>query len=293
MSFPLETRFSAREDECDAGHVSSSYTASIEPPHLRITVFATQPGIERQLFRKLSLVGLSAGMLTACAPDYSANTYASNAAQQAAKVDQAVIVGVRAVMISADPTLGTTTGGAIGGIAGSDVGTGTVSALTALGGTVAGGIAGNVASHATADTTGIEYIVRKTSGDLLSVTQKDAVPMPIGQHVLVIQGPQARIVPDYTVTIVDESHKPADAKPAPADAKPKAPAAGAGDAVAPVAAAPAPAPASSPAAEPPAAPAAEALPPPKAETPPPASTEPAPAEVKPATTTDGTANSTN
>jgi len=33
------------------------------------------------------------------------------------------------------------------------------------------------------------------------VTQKDEVKLPIGQRVLVITGPQARIVADYTVEI--------------------------------------------------------------------------------------------
>ena len=41
--------------------------------------------------------------------------------------------------------------------------------------------------------------MRKANGDLLSVTQKDAVPLAIGQKVLVIAGNQARVVPDYTV----------------------------------------------------------------------------------------------
>ncbi len=152
---------------------------------------------------------LCAGMLAGCAPSYSPNSYASNAAQLANKVDQGIVVGVRPVLINADTTLGTGTGAAAGGIAGSSIGGGSVGALGALGGSVTGGIVGNVVSHTAGDTDGFEYIVRKTNGDktngdLMSVTQKDPAPLGIGAHVLIIEGPQARIVADYTVQVVSE-----------------------------------------------------------------------------------------
>jgi outer membrane lipoprotein SlyB len=91
------------------------------------------------------------------------------------------------------------TGAAAGGIAGSQAIGGPVSAFTALGGALVGGIAGSTVEHATGDTTAFEYIVRKPNGDLVSVTQKDKTPLALGQHVLVIAGNQARVVPDYTV----------------------------------------------------------------------------------------------
>jgi outer membrane lipoprotein SlyB len=87
------------------------------------------------------------------------------------------------------------------------VGSGPVSAFSALGGTLLGGLVGTAAEHATADTNAFEYIVRKSNGDLISVTQKDTVPLVVGQKVLVIAGNQARVVPDYTVNA-----KPAGAK---------------------------------------------------------------------------------
>ena len=88
------------------------------------------------------------------------------------------------------------------------------SALGALGGTIAGATVGSVVGHATGDTDGFEYIVRKANSDLLSVTQKETAHLPIGAHVLVIQGPQARIVLDYTVPLPDLMPKAADtAKP--------------------------------------------------------------------------------
>lgn len=88
-----------------------------------------------------------------------------------------------------------------------------------LGGSVAGGLVGNAVGHTTGDTTGFEYIVRKPTGDLLSVTQKDAAPLKIGQHVLIIEGPQARIVPDYTVAVDDAAHLAAPSAAKPPEAK--------------------------------------------------------------------------
>ncbi|HEX3573610.1 MAG TPA: hypothetical protein VHU42_03325 [Rhodopila sp.] len=181
--------------------------------------------------------------LAGCGPTYSPDTYAANAAQQANKVDQGVIVGVRNVGISAAGTVGTVAGAAAGGIAGSQAVAGPASAFTALGGSLVGGLAGSAVEHATSDTTAYEYIVRKTAGDLVSVTQKDKTPLVLGERVLVIAGNQARVVPDYTDPTLDPPAKaaaiakaadaakaaaaPSEAKPGegkPADATPGTPA---------------------------------------------------------------------
>ncbi len=153
------------------------------------------------MFVRLTVCVAVAALIAGCGPDYSPNTYATNAAQQANKVDQGVIVGVREVGISASGTAGAAVGGAAGGIAGAQAGSGAGSAFGALGGALVGGIAGSAAEHVVGDTRAFEYIVRKPNGDLLSVTQKDAEPLVVGQKVLVIAGNQARVVPDYTVPL--------------------------------------------------------------------------------------------
>ncbi len=150
--------------------------------------------------RRLFAAAFLPATLCACGPSYSPDTYASNAVQQANKVEQGVVVGVRKVGVSAAGTVGTVTGAAAGGIAGSQVAAGPVAAFTALGGSLVGGIAGSAVEHTTADTAAFEYIVRKVNGDLVSVTQKDQTPLALGQNVLVIAGNQARVVPDYTVS---------------------------------------------------------------------------------------------
>ena len=160
--------------------------------------------------------------LGGCGPDYSPNTYSSAAMQQANKVDTGVVVGYREVKISSDGTVGAVTGGAAGGILGAELDSPSVpTALAALGGTVVGGVVGTTLAHATGDTTGWEYIVREPKGDLVSVTQREPKPIPIGQKVLVIEGKQARIVPDYATAAFDSSpdakadHKAAQDKPTP------------------------------------------------------------------------------
>lgn len=158
---------------------------------------------------------LSAVLLAGCAPSYSPDTYASRAVQQANKVEQGVLVGVRPVKVSAEGTVGTVTGSAAGGIAGTETTTGMVSAFGALGGAVVGGLAGSAIEHSVGDVRAWEYIVRKDNGDLLSVTQQDHVALLLGEKVLVIAGPQARVVPDYTVAM-----EPAPPPPSPVELAP-------------------------------------------------------------------------
>jgi outer membrane lipoprotein SlyB len=152
-----------------------------------------------RFFAALASLAPMALTLGGCAPSYSPDTYATNAAQQANKVEEGVIAGVRPVKISAQGTVGGVTGAAAGAAAGSQIGVGSTSVFTAIGGSLVGGIAGVATEHVIGDTNGFEYIVRKANGDMIGVAQKDPKPLRVGQKVLVIAGPQARVVPDYTV----------------------------------------------------------------------------------------------
>jgi len=162
------------------------------------------------------LAGLAlVAVLSGCAPDYSPDTYNVGAVQQANKTEQGVVVGVRQVDVKAAGTTGAVVGGAAGGIAGSQVGTGTASAFGALGGSLVGGLLGIGVERAAGDTSAYEYVVRKTNKELVSVTQKGDPPLTLGQHVLVIAGSQARIVPDYTVSLPAEASEAAKEPPHP------------------------------------------------------------------------------
>jgi outer membrane lipoprotein SlyB len=154
-----------------------------------------------QMLKFSFALGVMAG-LAACSSPHSPDIYASNAVQQANKVDAGIIIGFREVMISANGTAGAVTGGAAGGVLGSQVGgTAFDQALGGVAGTALGSVIGSTIEHVTGDTKGWEYIVKKATGDLLSVTQVETKPLALGQKVLVIGGAQARIVPDYSVDI--------------------------------------------------------------------------------------------
>ena len=147
------------------------------------------------LAASLLLVALAA----ACGARYSPDTYATRAVQQADRVEQGIVVGVRRVRISAEGSTGAATGAAAGGVLGAQApGGGIVSALGGVGGALIGGVIGKGAEHAVVDTDAYEYIVRTTKDELMRVTQQDREPLRRGQQVLLITGTQARVVPDYT-----------------------------------------------------------------------------------------------
>ncbi|PWS35450.1 hypothetical protein DFH01_17715 [Falsiroseomonas bella] len=178
--------------------------------------------------------------LAACGPRFSPDAYATRAVQQMNRVEQGVVIGRREVAVQLEGTTGAATGGAAGGIIGSQVPGGNMAgAIGAVGGALVGGLFGTAAERVVGDTKAFEYIVRKTNGDLVSVTQRDEQPLEIGLRVLVIAGNQARIVADYT--------QPGEAPPTAIPAEPEPPR-------------PAPAPAPAPSGDAPPPP-AEATPP--------------------------------
>jgi outer membrane lipoprotein SlyB len=151
--------------------------------------------------------------LLGCGPRFSPDAYATRAVQQMNRVEQGVVIGRRPVTVQAEGAVGAATGGAAGGIIGAQIPGGDMArAVGGVGGALVGGLFGVATERVTGDTTAFEYIVRKTNGDLVSVTQRDATPLEVGLRVLVIAGAQARIVPDYTTPVPDG------ATPAPAAA---------------------------------------------------------------------------
>ncbi len=165
--------------------------------------------------RNAALAMMCSLVLAGCGPSYSPDSYDSAAVQKANAVDQGVIIGARAVGVTDNGSTGAITGAAAGGIAGSQLpGSGATSALGALGGSLIGSVVGRSSEKIVGATTAFEYIVRKTDDKLISVTQQDEKPLTVGTKVLVIAGPQARIVVDYTVKLPDPP-KPLAPKPSP------------------------------------------------------------------------------
>jgi outer membrane lipoprotein SlyB len=141
------------------------------------------------------------GLLAGCGDRFSPDIYATRAVQQADKVEQGIIVGVRAVRVSAEGSTGAAAGAAAGGVLGAQApGGGIISALGGVGGALVGGIIGKGAEHTIVDTNAYEYIVRTSGNALMRVTQQNREPLARGQQVLLIMGTQARVVPDYTLS---------------------------------------------------------------------------------------------
>jgi outer membrane lipoprotein SlyB len=121
--------------------------------------------------------------LLGCGSNPASGPQAANA-QQANRTDQGIIVGVRSASIAA-----------------AQIGTDPNSAFSALRGSLGYGATTAVAASPAPDAGAYEYIVRKANAELVSVTQRDTVPLVLAQHVLVISGSQARVVPDGAVAL--------------------------------------------------------------------------------------------
>ena len=158
-------------------------------------------------------------LLAGCGNRYSADEYATRAVQQANRTEQGVVAGFRRIQIAADGTTGAAAGAAAGGVLGSATpGNRVAEALGAVGGALMGGLIGSAAERAANSGDGVEYVVRKRNGELVSVVQRDLVPLEVGARVLVIEGAQARIVPDYTVPAPGPVPAPAPSATPPATA---------------------------------------------------------------------------
>jgi outer membrane lipoprotein SlyB len=123
--------------------------------------------------------------LLGCGSNPASGPQAANA-QQANRTDQGIIVGVRSASIAA---------------ATAQIGTDPNSAFSALRGSLAFAPTTAVADHPASAARAYEYIVRKANAELVSVTQRDTVPLVLAQHVLVISGNQAHVVPDGAVAL--------------------------------------------------------------------------------------------
>jgi outer membrane lipoprotein SlyB len=128
--------------------------------------------------------------LAACASDRSENAQTSEATRQSNVPEHGVIVGVRPVTQAWGD--GVAAGDAASGMA--QAGMRMASVERPL-----DGLAARPADHAIDGPKTLEYLVRKSGGGLISVTQSDTPELSLGQKVLLAVGVQARIVPDDRV----------------------------------------------------------------------------------------------
>ena len=144
----------------------------------------------------LTLAGLAAGGLSACAEQQGPGYYSPYQQGRIAHVEEGTIVSFRPVQFGPGDTGGATIAGGVGGAlignavaGGRDRGPATV--LGALGGALIGNAVAS-GSH----TNGFAYTIRRSDGRLIEIAQADPQPIPPGTRVAVSYGEgRARVSP--------------------------------------------------------------------------------------------------
>jgi len=135
---------------------------------------------------KLALIPISF-LLTACAPNLSANNYTANQVGVANKAVSGVIVDKRVVNIDNNSGVGGVAGTVAGAAAGSTIGGSTASNIVGgVGGALVGGLLGHAVDKSIHAQQGYQYIVKLNKNQTIAVTQTLDSNFRVGQHVLVI-----------------------------------------------------------------------------------------------------------
>lgn len=136
-------------------------------------------------------------LLSACVANVSPDSYSVGSVGQVNRTVAAQIISVRDVDILGTGGLGSTAGAGLGAVAGSSIGGGVRSNIAgAIGGAVIGGIAGAVVQQSLTAQSGTEYVVQTSNGNLMTVVQGSNPRFAEGDHVFVLYGSPARIIPD-------------------------------------------------------------------------------------------------
>lgn len=135
-------------------------------------------------------------LFTGCAQDINSDSYQMSSVGSADAVGQGVIVDVRTVKIQGRTSDGTLIGGVAGGVAASTIGRGSGSILASVGGALAGAFIGGITQRELSEQQALQYIVRLSDGNMITVIQGMKNRLAIGQKVLVLYGKQTHLVPD-------------------------------------------------------------------------------------------------
>ena len=134
--------------------------------------------------------------LFSCAQDINSDSYQLSSVGEASRVEKGVIVDVREVQIQGNDQAGTLAGGLAGGVAGSTIGRGRGSVLASVGGAVLGALVGGLTQKELTQQKALQYIVRLTNGEMITVIQGMKNPLSVGQKVFVLYGPETRLIAD-------------------------------------------------------------------------------------------------
>jgi outer membrane lipoprotein SlyB len=137
--------------------------------------------------------------LAGCASGLGANNYDRGSVGMVARVEEGTVVGVRPIKIDGSEKssgVGTLAGAALGGLAGSELGGGSKdNTAGAIGGAILGGVIGNAVGNAATAQDGFAYTIRLRNGELVSIAQAGAAPIPAGTPVIIEYGERARVIP--------------------------------------------------------------------------------------------------
>jgi outer membrane lipoprotein SlyB len=155
------------------------------------------------LFKNTASVLALAVALSGCTRNISSSNYTAASVGEAMTTYQGTIINVRKVSIQegdklSDNTGGMVVGGLLGGVGGHMIGKGHGNTAATVGGALLGATAGAFAQRALSEQEGLEYSVKLTNGNIMTVVQGLDNPMAVGQRVLVQVSNQgrSRVVPD-------------------------------------------------------------------------------------------------
>ena len=135
-------------------------------------------------------------LLFSCASDINDDSYDYSSVGNANGVGQGVIVDVRPVQIQGNSQAGSLVGGLAGGVAGSTIGEGKGSVLASVGGALLGAFIGGVTQKELSEQKALQYIVRLSDGNMITVIQGLNNRLAVGQRVFVLYGNETRLIPD-------------------------------------------------------------------------------------------------
>lgn len=151
--------------------------------------------------RFLLIVLLSGLFLSSigCSTRRSGSVYSAKSLGTVGRADKGVVVNVRLVNVEGTKQTGTMLGGVTGAAVGYDLGKKSGDATKILGsaaGAIVGGVVGGGTEELITRTTAYEYIVEMDSGHMETIVQKDDEPIHHGDRVLLLKGPDSKIILD-------------------------------------------------------------------------------------------------
>ncbi len=140
--------------------------------------------------KKKTLITISMIMaLSSCATDIKSTSYSTASIGEASFTYQGIVINVRKIKVSDTDKLGQNQAGTtIGGIGGAAVGNilDNGGLMGTLIGAVAGGVGGAMVEQQLGTQEGMEYVIKLTNAQVLTVCQGLDTNFQVGQHVMVI-----------------------------------------------------------------------------------------------------------